>query len=582
LNRFTTLITLCLIGAGSAALYLRQDTETMLGGLRPEAGTFGKGVNMPTLSGNYLKTRYAQQHHDWSEASRFMEEVLAKQPKNPIFLKRAMVLAMGAGDTEKALAHAEKVSALHDKESALSQLFLALGAFKKKQYEQAALYIHDMPSGGLSDFIMPLLHGWTSAALGQDKTAELDKNSIHMMHAILIADYLKKPREMDSLLKKALRTRGFDPQDMERLGDVYTQAGHIKEAHTLYSEALKQSPDNTALAKKLTTHDKTQDTGQKTQLFSRISTPEEGVAEALYDMARLLAQEYSDESARIFAEMALYLNPDMTHTHFLIAHIAARNEHYDEAIAAYRAIAPEDPAYEEARRTVADLLADQDKTDEARKELLALTEKSEDLQALIQLGDLYRLDDKFSQAIETYNKVEAHFGGTLPAEYWHVHYLRGMAYEQNNEWKKAEADLEAALKFQPDHPYVLNYLGYAWADKGEHLDQALFMIEKAATLRPEDGYITDSLGWVFYRLGRYAEAVPHLEQAVELMPYDPTVNDHLGDAYWQTGRKIEARFQWERAKNAAKDATLIKDLDKKLEDGLVQATVLKDAKLATP
>src|SRR3546814_16368394 len=73
------------------------------------------------------------------------------------------------------------------------------------------------------------------------------------------------------------------------------------------------------------------------------------------------------------------------------------------------------------------------------------------------------------------------------------------------------------------------------------------MIEKAVELRPQDGYIVDSLGWALYRLGDHLGAVLHLERAVELRPTDPTINDHLGDAYWQVGRHAEARFQWQRA-----------------------------------
>ena len=124
------------------------------------------------------------------------------------------------------------------------------------------------------------------------------------------------------------------------------------------------------------------------------------------------------------------------------------------------------------------------------------------------------------------------------------------------------------MAFQPDHPFILNYLGYAWADQGAHLDKALALIEKAATLRPTDGYITDSLGWVLYRMGRYNEAATRLERAVELMPYDPVINDHLGDAYWQINRKLEAKFQWMRAKNHAEDDKLKQDIDAKLINGL--------------
>src|SRR5207302_9406593 len=118
------------------------------------------------------------------------------------------------------------------------------------------------------------------------------------------------------------------------------------------------------------------------------------------------------------------------------------------------------------------------------------------------------------------------------------------ALERAGRWPRAEADLLHALELQPEQPLVLNYLGYSWVDKGLKLNDAMRMIQRAVDLRPNDGYIVDSLGWAFYRLGNYPQAAQQLEKAVELRPQDPTINDHLGDAYWQTGRAEEARNQW--------------------------------------
>ena len=103
------------------------------------------------------------------------------------------------------------------------------------------------------------------------------------------------------------------------------------------------------------------------------------------------------------------------------------------------------------------------------------------------------------------------------------------------------------LQLSPDQPFVLNYLGYSLADMGHHLDEARQMIQSAAERRPNDGAITDSLGWVMFRQGHSQDAVKTLERAVELEPEDATINGHLGDAYWAVGRKIEAQYQWRRA-----------------------------------
>jgi Flp pilus assembly protein TadD len=94
------------------------------------------------------------------------------------------------------------------------------------------------------------------------------------------------------------------------------------------------------------------------------------------------------------------------------------------------------------------------------------------------------------------------------------------------------------------------------------------MIEQAVALRPNDGYIVDSLGWAMYRQERFPEAVEHLERAVELRPTDPTINDHLGDAYWRVGRRQEARFQWRRALSFGPEAELAATIERKLQAGL--------------
>jgi Flp pilus assembly protein TadD len=115
---------------------------------------------------------------------------------------------------------------------------------------------------------------------------------------------------------------------------------------------------------------------------------------------------------------------------------------------------------------------------------------------------------------------------------------------------------------------VLNYLGYTWVDQGVNLDRALDMIQRAVQAQPTDGYIVDSLGWAFYKLGRVEEAVQVLEQAVQLKPNDPEINDHLGDAYWQAGRKLEAKFQWNIASSVDEDGTVKKRVEPKLANGI--------------
>jgi Flp pilus assembly protein TadD len=98
------------------------------------------------------------------------------------------------------------------------------------------------------------------------------------------------------------------------------------------------------------------------------------------------------------------------------------------------------------------------------------------------------------------------------------------------------------------------------------------MIEKAVEAQPQDGYIVDSLGWAFYKLGRIDEAVETLERAVMLRPNDAEINDHLGDAYWKAGRRLEAQFQWKVAKSVDEVGNVAARVGPKLTEGLTPAT----------
>jgi Flp pilus assembly protein TadD len=111
-------------------------------------------------------------------------------------------------------------------------------------------------------------------------------------------------------------------------------------------------------------------------------------------------------------------------------------------------------------------------------------------------------------------------------------------------------------------------LGYSWVDQGRNLPQAVAMLERARALSPNDGYIVDSVGWAYYRLGRYQDAAKTLEEAVLLVPGDPTINEHLGDAYWRTGRKLDAHFQWSHALAFGPDEKQKTEIEKKLQSGM--------------
>ena len=208
-----------------------------------------------------------------------------------------------------------------------------------------------------------------------------------------------------------------------------------------------------------------------------------------------------------------------------------------------------------------------DRTEEALTRLAALANDQPDqAEALINMGDILRRHERFDEAVQAYDRAVARIP-KLEKRHWRLLYSRGIALERSKKWARAEADLLKALEFDPDQPFVLNYLGYSWVEKGMHLERARDMIKTAVKLRPNDGYIVDSLGWVLYQGGEYEAAVRELERAVELRPEDPIINDHLGDALWRVGRQQEARFQWRRALGLDPEPDTVPTIENKLKQG---------------
>ena len=187
----------------------------------------------------------------------------------------------------------------------------------------------------------------------------------------------------------------------------------------------------------------------------------------------------------------------------------------DSARKAFGEIPPASPKFSDAQSRLAWSLQRAGASDAAlklAKESLERTRNSP--QALSLYADLLRENGRYEESIEVMDRlIAAGAGGEL--EPWRLYYLRGVAWERTGRWDKAEPDLQAALKLNPAEPEIMNYLGFGWANRFQHLDQALDMLQKAVNLRPTSGEIRDSLGWAKYRLGRFPDAVRDLERAVQ-------------------------------------------------------------------
>jgi tetratricopeptide (TPR) repeat protein len=310
---------------------------------------------------------------------------------------------------------------------------------------------------------------------------------------------------------------------------------------------------------------------EKTTSLNRevfITDASDGLAEALFDISQALKNDLTDELAIIFSRFSLYMRPGFTPADILLGEMLNQSGKHHQAIAHFSKIKSKSAYFLFAQFNLATTLQNIEKTEDAVSLLENIIQNNpEEYRTYIHIGDLKRSLKKWGEAIKAYSKALQLKTSTENSD-WILYYSRGIAYEQSKNWDQAEVDFLKALELSPNQPFVMNYLGYAWAEQGIKLTEANELIVKAVEQRPRDGYIADSLGWVLYQSGDYKRAVPELERAVQLRPNDATINDHLGDAYWKVGRKLEARFQWNKVRGMELEADHLESINQKLKQGL--------------
>ena len=200
------------------------------------------------------------------------------------------------------------------------------------------------------------------------------------------------------------------------------------------------------------------------------------------------------------------------------------------------------------KMVLASQLADTGQADTAITQVKALLKgNNDDREVYIALSQMYTRLKRWPEAEEAINKAEQL--SSKPEDKLYAVFVKGSVYEREKKYEQAEEAFKQVLAGDPQNAVALNYLGYMLADRGVRLDEALNYVKKAIELDPANGAYLDSLGWAYFKLGKYDLAEENLSKAVQRTPNDPTVQDHLGDVYQKTGRLKQAAAHWERALN---------------------------------
>ena len=523
--------------------------------------------------GAYLEGRFAAKRADLDVAADKLAEA-ARDSGLPEVRNQAFIAALLAGRGD-ASAMAEGLP-----DNPVAQLVLADRAAKAGRWEEAEARFAGLQPQGITQVLRPLLVAWAQSGEGRTSAALATLQpyydggrlrGVMALHAAMIADI--GGQTVDAARLYRLAQVEYGSLNL-RLGVVLAswqaRTGYGGEAQRILNEVA----GNGELAMSRLALEA--DIANRT-----VRTATDGIAETYLAMGATLRQQNANETAQILLQLSLSMRPDLTAARLLLADVLEAAKRPGAALDALKPVADSDPlvAVVQLRRAMLEDVLGQ--TGEATALLEDLARRYPDRpEPLAQAGDMLRRKNRFAEAVTVYDRAVARLG-TPSRVNWPLFYERGVAYERSGDWPRAESDFEYALKLAPDQPSILNYLGYAWVERGENLDRARQMIQRAVEQQPDDGAFVDSLGWVLLRRGDAAGALKNLQHAVELQSEDPVINGHLGDALAANGRWREAEFQWRRALTLKPDPEDEKRIVAKLA-ALPQAGTTRLAEPARP
>lgn len=521
-------------------------------------------------AGAYLAARIAETENDFRAASGWYGKAILSDNKNPRLLEGAILAELGIGDFDLATQAAKSLKELGGEPSQLAEFALLADEAQREDY--AALLKATEGGRDLGELVNALTTAWAKVGEGQMTEALADFDEVTQTNGLEAFGYYHKALALASV-------GDFEGADAILSGKVAGPIFVMRRgvfAHVQILSQLERNADALALLDRSfgTDADPIVDSVRRRLQageplpFDTVRSARDGIAEVFFSVSTALNGDADPVYTLLHLRVATHLRPDHSDALLLTADVLDTLGQHQLAAETYAIFPPEDPSYVTAEIGRAGALQAQGNTDAALEALKALSRSHGNLLGVqVALGDMLRQTEQFDEAEAAYTAA-IDLLPKVTEDDWVLFFYRGICHEQSKDWAAAETDFRKSLELNGTQPQVLNYLGYGLVDRGEKLDEALGMIEKAVAADPDKGYIIDSLAWAYFRLGRYDEALEPMEKASLLEPVDPVVTDHLGDVYWMAGRKLEAQFQWRRALSfdpTEKDAARI---SRKLELGL--------------
>ncbi|MDG2430655.1 MAG: tetratricopeptide repeat protein [Paracoccaceae bacterium] len=537
-------------------------------------------VNAEVSFGGYLAGRQALSTRDFDSASTYLLRALKSDLENPELLNGLISVQVSLGNIAEASKSADKLDLL-GVQTQLSNMVKVATHLRNREFGRARDQIDN--DQGINPLLDKIITGWAVAEEGNIEDAKLIFDKIgngtslaqfsQTQKASMLAAFGQYESALNTIeiLEEDFNTLSIDARVMK--AQLLLKLDRQEKAAEYFSKNFVDSISSDADKLKL----QIENHPNALSLGANLSI-ESGIAYAFYAIGDILKDEADPNTALLYVRLAQYLYQNSEKAILLAADLLEEMAQYDLAEAEYAKISSSSSYFLTSELGRVGALRDDGRIEAALEVLYFLSREYSDIGIVHNsLGDFLRREKRYSEAKTAYDRAIDIYREKNNIT-WVVLYARGITNERLDEWDKAEVDFRNALTIKPDQANILNYLGYSLIDRGEKLDEAMAMIQKAVSLQPESGYIVDSLAWGLFKLGKYEAAIPHMEKAAELMPVDPIVMDHLGDLYWAVGRQLEAKFQWRRALSfdpEPKDATRIRE---KLRVGLDRVLVSEGSK----
>jgi len=503
------------------------------------------------LFGEYLAGSYANYLEDSDARSSYYSRAFARAENDIALGRRAMTSALTAGDINLARTLAIEINQ-KDKKEPMALMLLGEKAFKQGRHKQAQDLYNPATSDLTMGIAMGLMEGWSYVA-----TDDMEK-ARETFKSVGGGAYFQNFADLQIAKAEALKGNVEAAKTAFKLAEENGQSAI--ETRLAKARFLHSIGENDLALKELEAFSKQNGTFESGPIAAYIAalkngeaidgllTPTQEASRALTEPAyQFFAANRAIDAGEVFLRLALSLDPRHDKAVLWLGDLLDNTERSEEAMRLYKDVPERSHYIVSAKLAEANVHFSNEEDGKAIKVLEAINATHPSFITREALGRARLIRENYAEALPMYETlVNSMSEEDLKANTQPL-YFRGICYEREKQWSKAEADFKRVLAIEPDNADALNYLGYTWVDRGENLTEAFEMIRKAVELEPNSGAITDSLGWAHYKLGQYQEAKKQLEDAVALSPSSATIIDHLGDVYWKLGRFREAGYQWERA-----------------------------------